>query len=164
MSMEKDLEAKIKELEARVKVLEDIEAIKKMKAKTDFTVDKRDWDGFLKLFARECSGEYPGGIKCPTRQDVEKFFREVVDQTATWMLHYHHNPYIDVEGDTARAIWYWTAPTVGIDGKARWTAGKGDDVYVREDGGWKHRENNLTVFYMCDYDDPEGWANKCEQP
>ena len=153
-----------KELEARIRVLEDIEAIRKLKATycrlCDAGLDdESNRDELLSHFAAEARVDFGLGAasRFEGRKGLENFFGEVVPGAVSFCMHMVHNPIIEVHGDHATGSWYFEAPTTdaGTD-RAQWMAGTYEEEYVRENGAWKFASIRTLWKYISPYD--EGWA------
>ncbi len=147
----------IEELAGRIQRLEDIEAIKQLKARyaracddnynagelaSLFTEDAV-WDG------RPLFGVYRG------RQAIYEHFKKA---SLIFAVHYFTSPDITVAGDKAQARWcLWQAATTR-DNTPVWLSAFEDDDYVRVDGHWLQSRMKLTVNFFTPYD--EGWVRK----
>ena len=150
---------KIEELEAKIKLLQDIEEIKKLKARYGYCVDSQDYDGVMDCFAKECKADYGMFGKCNSRNEIENWFRTIVPKAMPFCLHFMENPLIEVDGDRATGIWYFNVPvTNGEKNEASWMTGKYEDVYIREDGKWKYKELKCTIYYLSPLD--KGWVKQ----
>lgn len=152
----------MEELAKRLQVLEDIEAIKKMKAEFHALCDEgyQDLDGIMDFFVEdgvwdgEAFGTYAG------RAAIRALFADV-PKTLPFVRHQVMNPIIEVDGDTATGQWYLFQPStmVGDDGaQAVWGSAKYDETYVRVDGKWKFQRLGVTLGFWTPYD--QGWAKK----
>jgi hypothetical protein len=156
-------EARLAALEAEVQVLKDTEAIKQLMYIGNRAIDRRDLDEWFSCLAEDCSGDYGQMGRMSNRQEVERFYKEVVT-LAPFMHHRMFNPVIQVNGDTATGKWDFEA--AGIDArtnKATWTAGASSNVYVREKGRWKMKSWTIHFAYNgAEFE--QGWANHWTAP
>lgn len=151
------------ELEARLTVLEDVEAIKRLKAKycylCDGLSDEHNREELVSLFtddARLDFGLSPDSVY-EGPEALEEFFRSVVPGAVSFCMHMVHNPIIEVSGDCAAGTWYYEAPTTdATSGAAQWMAGTYNEEYRREDGRWKIASLGTRWNYISPYAD--GWA------
>ena len=152
------------ELLARVRVLEDIEAIRKLKATYCYLCDagledERNRDELLAHFtgdARVDFGFGPASVY-EGREGLKTFFGQVVPTAVSFCMHMVHNPIIEVNGDRATGRWYYEAPTTdAATNRAQWMAGTYEEEYVRENGAWKFASIKTRWKYISPYD--EGWA------
>jgi hypothetical protein len=154
----------LKELEARIRVLEDIEAIKKLKATycylcdAGLTIDKNR-EELVSHFTKDARVDFGLGPASQFHgtEGLHTFFGTVVAMGVTFCMHMVHNPIIEVKGDKATGRWYYEAPTTDAStGKAQWMAGTYFEEYVREKGEWKFSYIGTKWKYVTPYD--EGWA------
>jgi hypothetical protein len=129
----------LEELEARIKVLEDIEAIKKLKAAycrlCDAGLDEeRNLRELLSHFDENARVDFGLGEASifEGQAGLETFLGKVVPGAVSFCMHMVHNPVIEVDGDTATGEWYYEAPTTdAASNRAQWMAGTGRRVEVR---------------------------------
>lgn len=154
----------MEELLARVQVLEDIEAIKKLKATYCYLCDAglgdaRNRDELLSHFTADAQVDFglgPASVYKGTA-GLKTFFGEVVPTAVSFCMHMVHNPIIEVHGDCATGRWYYEAPTTdAATNRAQWMAGIYDEEYVRQNGQWKFAAIKTHWKYISPYD--EGWA------
>ena len=148
----------LEDVEKRLKVLEDIEAIKRLKVQYCIYVDNYDAEGIVSLFTEDAV--FDAGIRGRRegREELLNFFRGS-RQRLPFYVHMVMNPMIDVDGDRAKGIWYlFQASTMAEGNQALWGSGRYDDDYVRIDGEWKIRNSNLNLFFWTPFD--QGWVKK----
>jgi hypothetical protein len=163
------LEARLAEVEARLRRLEDAEAIRVLKARYAELADARYGPGGPKpagelaglaaqiaaLFTEDAV--WDGGPSlglCRGRAEIEARFRE---PTLAFSWHLFAKPRIEVEGDRARARWDVLAPCTLRDGRPFWMAGVEDDEYERVGGRWLHARMQLRVVLFAPH--REGWGD-----
>jgi len=155
---------KREDLEARIQVLEDIEAIKKLKATYCYLCDAglgevRNREELISHFTADAFVDFglgPGSQFTGT-EGLAVFFGQVVPGAVSFCMHMVHNPIIEVDGDRATGRWYYEAPTTDTTtGRAQWMAGTYFEEYVRENGEWKFASIRTKWKYISPYD--EGWA------
>jgi len=154
----------LEELESRIRVLEDIEAIRKLKATYCYLCDaglgdRQNRDELISHFTANSRVDFGLGPESmfEGRDGLEIFFGQVVTSAITFSMHMVHDPIIEVKGDRATGKWYYEAPTTDTStGKAQWMAGIYEEEYVREDGEWKFDFIKTVWSYITPYD--EGWA------
>jgi hypothetical protein len=169
-----DLEARLRVLEGRIGTLEDVEAIRRLKARYGELVDERYAGGaprgreeleriageIAELFTEDAlwDGGPALGI-CQGRSAIrERFARP----TLSFSWHYFVKPRIEVAGSEARARWDLLAPCTTAEGRAMWMAGVEDDEYRKQGGRWLHRRMALRVVFMAPHD--RGWARRPGPP
>lgn len=152
------------ELDARIKRLEDIEEIKKLKATycylCDAGLDKpENRDELLSRFTDNATVDFGlgEGSRFEGPEGLKLFFGTVVPSAVSFCIHMVHNPIIEVSGDRATGRWYYEAPTTDTaTGKAQWMMGTYFEEYVRDNGEWKFQSIKTVWKYISPYD--EGWA------
>lgn len=121
---------------------DDIEAIKRLKARYFRFLDTKQWDAWGDVFAIDCVLEVPeaDGVS-RGRGAIVHDVSSALEGTQT--VHHGHMPEIELTGpDTARGIWAmsdyveWPAnddgSRVGLRGYGHYV-----EEYVREDGEWR---------------------------
>ena len=160
----------IRALEARVRALEDAEAIRGLKARYAELVDARYAGGKVKergevealaeriaaLFTEDAV--WDGGAALGVCRGRAAIRARMAAPTLHFSWHYFVKPRIEVEGDTARGRWDILAPCTTRQDRAMWMAGVEDDGYARVDGRWLHTSMKLTVVFMAPRD--RGWAER----
>ena len=147
----------IEDIESRVRTLEDIEAIKRLKARYCILCDDSyNADGIADLFTEDAL--WDGGIrgKAEGREGIRRFFSGAPGRIS-FGVHMVLNPLIEVDGDRASGTWYLLqACTFTQDNQAVWGSARYDEEYVREQGGWKFKSLKLTSFFWTPFD--QGWV------
>lgn len=147
------------DLEARVRALEDVEAIKKLTFRYAYSVDARDWTDVADCFAEGATIDFGAVGKHVGKDEIAKFFREVIPSRVTFTLHRVLNPVIDVQGENAKGLWYFSVPaTDKPTNGAMWIAGRYDNEYVKESGVWKLSSMVATFYFRTPFD--QGWVKK----
>lgn len=125
-----------------------IEEIKRLKARYFRTLDRKDWDGFGRVFTQDAVLDVPEADMVEHGRDaivaaVSKALRH------TRSVHHGHMPEIEVTGPgTARGTWAmfdfveWTRPEsderAGLVGYGHYV-----EEYVREGGEWRIARSRL---------------------
>ncbi len=149
----------LEDLERRIQVMEDIEAIKKLKALYCAYCDRGyDADGIASLFTEDAVwdggrfGRYEG------REAIRSFFRGA-SKIFPFALHQVMNPIIEVQGDRATGKWYLFQPATLAEGnQAVWLAARYEEEYVRVGGQWKFQHLKVFPHFLTPYE--QGWAKK----
>jgi ketosteroid isomerase-like protein len=98
--------ARLERIERRLRVLEDGEAIRNLKARYAALCDNQyDADGIASLFTEDAVWESPALGRYEGREAIRNFFRGA-SSIFSFAIHYSLNGHIDIEGDQARARWY----------------------------------------------------------
>lgn len=149
-------------LEARVRRLEDIEAIKQLKARYCAACDDGyDADRLAALFTEDAvwdGGRTFGVVE--GREAIRKHFRGA-SKRLTIARHQVMNPIVEVDGDDARGHWLLFQPctSAGPDGEqAVWLAATYADRYRREPEGWLISRTEIEVAFFTPFD--AGWVHQ----
>jgi ketosteroid isomerase-like protein len=147
------------DLERRIRVLEDIEAIKQLKYRYADACDRGyDADTLADLFTLDAIWEGDLFGRYEGREAIREFFRGV-SANIPFAVHYMTNPIISVDGDEANGEWYLFQTTTfaqnntPILGSARYA-----DQYRRVDGTWKFLHLQLISIFWTPYG--EGWVKR----
>ena len=154
------------DIESRLKVLEDIEEIKKLKHRYCYYCDDNyDADGIANLFIEDAL--WDGGMRgrAEGREEIRRFFIGA-RQSLPLAVHMVMNPIIEVDGDFAKGTWYLFQACTFADGnRAVWGSARYDDEYVRVDGEWKCRSLNPNPPKDTDgrrEDSGRGWVRELQ--
>ncbi len=148
------------ELEKRIQVLEDLEAIKKLKAMYgQICDDNYNSTEMVRLFTEDAI--WDGGEIAETYRgidEIKKFFTQM-SNVVTFSVHYFLPVDITVEGDKAHGQWYLLQSATVRGNKAVWVAGIEDDEYVKKDSKWLISSIRFSkLFFLTPYE--EGWAKR----
>ena len=152
-----NLASKLEELEKRLLAVEDVQAIRNLKARyAAYCDDSYNPDGLAELFVEDAVWISPDHGRFEGREAIRGFFQGA-SKIYSFALHYGLNPQIEVNGDTARARWYLFMPCTMADGsRAFWRAGIDDEEYVRVNGEWKFKSKTASGLFSTPFD--QGWA------
>jgi hypothetical protein len=162
------LHKKITALEGRLRILEDIEEIKKLQRIYGYYLDNKMWDEVIDLFSDHTEsisignrGLYLG------KKGVDIFFKKVMGGGKSGRqpgeLHNHMQLQgvvnVDLRGKTAKGRWRVIIQMTYQfpDRKqAGWGEGVYENEYVKEDGRWKFKKMLWHRTFATPYED--GWA------
>ena len=146
------------DLERRIQVLEDIEAIKKLKhSYCAFCDDQYDADALADLFVEDAVWDGKERGRNEGREAIRSFFKNA-PQRLPFAIHMVLNPIIEVNGDRATGVWYLFQPCTYADGDlAVWGSARYDEEYVRVNGEWKFQNLTLTSHFWTPFDG-KGWV------
>lgn len=163
-------------LERRIQVLEDIEAIKRLKAEyahaadAKYTVDHQrkpqaDLDRYARLQADLFTEDavWDGRPQWEHSVGREAFYD--VARTSVWSMatHYFTMPHIVVNGDEASGTWYlWQTGTVTAGNRAMIMSAVTADDYRRVGGKWLIARTVFTLRYLTPIDVP--WSETRNVP
>jgi len=145
-------------LEERLQVLEDVESIKKLKARYTLAVDARDTEGVVSLFTADAVWDGGSFGRYEGADAIRAFFRAVPEQLS-FFVHYVSNPLIEVDGNRATGSWYLLEPCTFAKGdRAVWGSARYDERYRRVGGDWKFEEMRLVSLFWTPYE--AGWVKQ----
>ena len=127
------------DLEARLKRVEDVQAIKDLRARYCFAVDEGRWDDLIAMFTEDAEVNMLGTAK--GRAELLPYFRDFVSGSLDNMWHFVHNETIRVDGDHAAGEAMVEVPCVA-DGQPRIIAAKYYDEFERVDGQWLFKKRS----------------------
>jgi hypothetical protein len=148
----------MKELEQRLTRLEDIEAIKQLKARyCEICDDDHNPERITSVFAEDgiWEGKDFGTAKGhPAIRDLFRGFQKLIK----FSQHNVMNPIIEVDGNRAKGSWYFTGPfTFHEKNEARWLILRYEDDYVKINGKWVYQ--HLRVFVRLNASHDKGWSS-----
>lgn len=136
------------ELVARLRRLEDLDAIRQVFVDYGHHLDRGDLDAYADLFAED--GELLLGPlgRARGRAEIRELMGRATAGSAGRSWHLITNPVIELEGDRATAEVMWTVVVRGEDGRAVLNMlGRHRDVLVRRHDRWQlqRREGHIDV-------------------
>jgi uncharacterized protein (TIGR02246 family) len=147
------------QLEHRIGVLEDVEAIKRLKYRYADACDRGyDADTLAELFTEDAV--WDGGLfgRHEGREAIRRFFQGV-SSDIVFALHYMLNPVITVDGDRAEGTWYLFQTCTFAEGNTPiWGAARYEEEYRRVDGEWKFFRLKLISSFWTPF--AEGWVKR----
>jgi hypothetical protein len=155
---------RITDLEARIKVLEDTEEIKKLMCNYTYYLDYGEVDKVMDCFADHARLEVRARGTEEAGPHVGVFEGKKAIETGVFRVATHfkdrfveahqiENPVVTVEGDRAKGTFYLFAPH-GRE-RAVWAHGRYDMEFARIDGKWKISLFKFLWNFNTPYD--EGW-------
>ena len=145
-------------LEARITQIEDLEAIKQLKARyCEICDDNHNPDEIVTIFTEDGIWEGKGIGTAQGHAEIRELFVGF-QKAMSFSQHMVMNPIIAVDGDTATGRWYIFLPsTFRKSNQAKWQGARYHEDYVREDGTWKIKHLRIAGPRMfADYE--TGWA------
>ena len=151
----------ITELARQITVLQDIEAIKQLKAEyCDICDDDHNQDRIVSIFTEDGIWEGKGVGHAKGHAEIRKLFKSF-EERISFSQHNVFNPRITVDGDKAHAHWYFLGPfTFRKDNRQLWLAARYEDDYVKVNGTWKIK--HLRAFGRMAAPYEEGWESKAK--
>ncbi len=151
----------IAELAKQITLLQDIEAIKKLKAEyCDICDNEHDQDRIVTIFTEDGIWEGKGVGYAKGHAELRKLFKNFADRIS-FSQHNVFNPRIEVHGNEAHASWYFLGPFTFYKGNRQlWLAARYEDDYVKINGQWKIK--HLRAFGRMAAPYEEGWAPRAK--
>lgn len=129
--------------------MNDIEAIKQLKARYFRTLDTKDWTGLRQVFADDVTIDTTesGGNVITGADAFVAFLQETLGDRPT--VHHGHMPEIELVSDTeARGIWALADIVAFPDGGTLHGYGHYHESYTKTDGSWRITSLKLTRLRM----------------
>jgi hypothetical protein len=140
--------------------LEEIEAIKRLKYKYFRCLDCKAWKELAECFAEDATAAYDSGkYSYDGRDAILGFLEGALGSRDVVSLHQGHHPEIDVQGNTAKGIWYLEDYLIFVKADTRLRgAGFYHDEYVKLGGLWKLEHTGyVRTFEEIQTGDPPRW-------
>ncbi len=164
--MAQDLEARVKELEAKVQELSDREAIRDLRYRYHECVNESKFADIANLFTEDGELDFGHLGKATGRAELNAFFGALSASQApqargpqgiSFVKQFIHNHVIHLQGDRGTGFAYLEAKPV-YKGESFLVAARYDDEYVKQNGQWKFKKMSLTPYFMVPL--REGWAQE----
>jgi uncharacterized protein (TIGR02246 family) len=129
--------------------MDDIEAIKQLKARYCRTMDTKDWAGMRQVFTDDVTMDTTdsGGGVMTGADDFLAFLVEAIGEVMT--VHHCHTPEIEVTSPTAASgIWAMEDMLRWPDGSELHGYGHYHETYELLDGQWRISSSTLTRLRM----------------
>lgn len=154
---------KTQDFAARVQRLEDIEAIRQLKARyTRAGVPTSNLEIMMPLFTQDAVLDIEHFGSCEGSEAIRDFLIKASEKI-TWAIRYIVSPLIEIaeDGSTARGSWYLLGLANMLDEQsgeweAVWIAGDYDEEYIKENGQWKFKRVTSRQKLVSPYTD--GWV------
>ncbi len=123
--------------------MDDLEAIKQLKARYFRLMDTKQWDAWRDLFTEDAvlQASPDSEERFEGRDEIVAKVSHVLRDAVT--VHHGHMPEIEIHGDTASGVWamddFVEMPQLVLHG---W--GHYHEEYAREDGRWRIRSSRLA--------------------
>jgi hypothetical protein len=139
-------ELNLNDLEMRIRVLEDIEAIRKLKSRYWRCVDRKLWDEMVECFTEDMVLSVFSKLIQGRNQCVQ-FLKDGLAQVVS--AHQGHQAEIEITSEwTARAIWALNDLLLDIQPGMNYTGfGYYEDEYAKEGGNWKIKRSKVAYYF-----------------
>jgi uncharacterized protein (TIGR02246 family) len=135
--------------------MDDIEAIKQLKARYFRTMDTKDWSGMRQVFTDDVimDTSAAGGGVVAGADEFLTFLQPVLQDAIT--VHHGHMPEIEIcSPSAATGIWALQDTIVWPDGSRMQGYGHYHETYEQVAGEWKIKSSTLTRL-LVDFTAPE---------
>jgi len=134
----------LEELGKRVKVLEDIEAIKQLHINYVYLLCNLQWEDMVECFAEDATMELLDQGVCKGKKEISGVFHNVLAKMIKRNDgHFVGQPVISVKGDRAKG--HWILYLFFAEPEVKWLQGRQDCEYVRVGGEWKFSSVKFTA-------------------
>ena len=134
--------------------MDDIEAIKQLKARYFRTMDTKDWNGMREVFTDDVVVDTTasGGGVVRGADEFMSFLREAIGDVVT--VHHGHTPEIDLTSPTtATGVWAMEDMLRWPNGTELHGFGHYHETYDKADGTWRIKRTTLTRLRL-DFKEP----------
>lgn len=150
MTEAKDVETRVKALERKMAIAEDIEAIKRLKHKYFRCLDSKLWDELAECFTEDATTSYTDG-KYSFRgvEAIIEFLKKSLGADTVISMHQGHQPEIDITSETtAKGIWTSEAGLIITDRNVSTReVNFYHDEYVKVGGQWKMKHTGYKRLF-----------------
>jgi len=136
-------------------VADEIEAIRRLKARYFRSMDTKDWNGMREVFSDDVviDTAEAGGQVARGADEFMAFLREALGDAVT--VHQGHMPEIDLTSETtATGIWALNDIIIWSSGMRLDGYGHYHETYEKSDGEWRIKSSKLTRLHT-DFTMPE---------
>ena len=129
--------------------MDDVEAIRQLKARYFRTMDMKDWGGMRQVFTDDVviDTSEAGGALVTGADEFMAFLREALDGAVT--VHQGHMPEIDLtSATTATGIWALNDIVIWPNGTRLDGYGHYHETYTKGTDGWRITSSRLTRLHM----------------
>jgi len=128
--------------------VDDVEAIKKLKARYFRCLDTKDWDGYRNVFTDDVVVDMsPAGGD--VRRGIDTFMEYVRGLTLIQSVHHGHMPEIELTSETtATGIWSLEDYNRWENGQDTHGYGQYHETYEKVDGQWRIKTMRLSYLRM----------------
>ena len=138
----------LENLQRRITILEDVEAIKKLKSRYWRCVDRKQWNELADCFVEDAMFDIAPAIKLQGRKEFVQFLGKMLGSAIT--AHQGHNAEIEITGDTtAKGMWTLYDDIRNVESNTVLRGyGFYEDEYAKEKSGWKIKSIKFIRSFM----------------
>jgi ketosteroid isomerase-like protein len=147
-----EVEQQLRDLRSAVRLLEDIEEIRRLRMKYHYLINEGLLDRAAEIYAEDARVVWSSFGTAHGHDEIVALFKSL---PADFVKHFVSNHIVDVAGDEATGVAYVDA-RYASDGESYFIAGKYDERYRRTEDGWRISETVLVTYFRAT--PQEGWA------
>ena len=155
--MTQDPELRLKELEAKVQKLMDLEEIRNLRHHYHECMNEAEFAEIPNLFVEEGEIDFGHLGHVKGQSNLQNYFTQEVPVIVPFVKQFIHNHVINLKGYTAKGFSYLEAKLI-YKGESYLLAARYDDEYVKEKGQWKFKKMELIPYFMVPLRD--GWLQQ----
>ena len=133
-------------LEERIKRLEDIEDIRRLRNRYHASLNESRYEQCRALFTDDAVVELGYLARYEGIDAIDRGFRAMGERDRFFIKQFVHSHDVEVDGDTGTGTSYLEA-RYGRSGVSYVVAGRYDDMYARVSGVWKFKAMIAELFY-----------------
>ena len=144
-------------LEDRIRRLEDIEEIRRLRNMYHYFVNEQQPERFREIYTADAVLEFDRHMKMVGLDAIVEAMTNVPERTL--IKQFIHSHQVDVDGDEASGFAYLDA-RYGQDGHSLIVAARYDETYRRTPEGWRISRTSIDVDFSVPVQ--QGWADTSE--
>ena len=133
-------------LEARVRRLEDIEAVRTLRNRYHACINDGRYAEIAALFTEDAVCELGYLARYEGRVAIDRGFRGMGERDRFFIKQFIHSHDVTIDGDTGTGVSYLDA-RYGRYGVSYLVTGRYDDIYVRRGGNWLFQAMVAELYY-----------------
>ena len=148
-----------RDLESRIRALEDIEAIKRLKYRYFRLVDTQRFEALREVFTPDATTSYQDELSQQGIDAIIEFLRTSLGtaiKNGRMGMHLGHHPEIELTSETT-ATGVWALDDNSMDANthtARWMGAYYQDRYVKVNGQWKIKHTGYIFLFHGRWEEP----------
>jgi ketosteroid isomerase-like protein len=135
----------LEHLDQRLRLLEDIEAIRTLRMKYHQCVNDNKFADIEKLYTDDAVVVLTEGLSAHGRAEIIKLFQNLADNVQ-FLKQFIHNHLVEVKGDEAEGVSYLDARYAN-GGTSLMVAGRLRERYRRTEAGWRISETLVDIYF-----------------
>lgn len=133
-------------LEARIRRLEDIEAVRTLRNRYHAAINDGRYGDIVTLFTDDAIVELGYLARYEGREAIDRGFRGMGERERFFIKQYIHSHLVEIDGDSGTGKSYLEA-RYGRAGVSYLVSGRYDDIYQRSANGWRFKAMIAEFYY-----------------